>query len=295
MTSQGPAAFPEASINFRGQVVLVTGAGRGLGRAYSRLIASRGAIVVVHDAGVAPDGTGPDRAVADAVADEIVRAGGTAIAAYEDLAERAKCESLIERILRMQGRLDALILNAGLVPFASIAETTQELYDRTLGVNLGGAYWVARAAMPPMKERRYGRIVLTVSGHGLYVTGAKDLTVYSVSKGALFGLMNALAAEGEPDVLVNAIAPVAATRVYRQAVEAGRLTAEHIAPAAAFLASSACTATGVVLRAAEGSLSLGLYGSTIGVDLGPAVATVEQVASAWSQIASPPFEPAAST
>src|SRR5205807_9539854 len=117
-------------IRFDGQVALVTGAGRGLGAAYARLLAARGAAVVVHDAGVGQDGSGHDPSVADGVVAEIAAAGGIAAAAYENLEDTAACARLVDVAVARFGRLDALIHNAGLVVFASLDETTPDVWNR---------------------------------------------------------------------------------------------------------------------------------------------------------------------
>jgi NAD(P)-dependent dehydrogenase (short-subunit alcohol dehydrogenase family) len=144
-----------------------------------------------------------------------------------------------------------------------------------------------------MKRRRYGRFVVTISGHGMYRTGAIDLAAYSVCKAAAFGLMNVLADEGAPYVLANAISPVAATRMYRAAVEPGEKTPEQVAPAAVYLASSRCTSSGRVVRAADGRFSLGTYAVNEGIDLGRAPATPDLVAAHWDESGGGALHPAA--
>jgi NAD(P)-dependent dehydrogenase (short-subunit alcohol dehydrogenase family) len=137
-----------------------------------------------------------------------------------------------------------------------------------------------------MRRQKYGRIVLTVSGVALSVESAMtDVTAYAVGKAAQFGLMNALAKEGEgAGIVVNAISPVAATRMYRGAAAEGELTPEQVAPAVAFLASSACHVTGVVLRAADGRFAVGRYALNDGVDLGREPVSPDVVAERWEEI-----------
>ncbi|HXG76515.1 MAG TPA: SDR family NAD(P)-dependent oxidoreductase [Gaiellaceae bacterium] len=276
------------SIRFDGQVVLVTGAGRGLGRAYARLLARRGAHVVVHDAGVRPDGSGFDPDVADAVVRELEAEGGRASAAYEDLGSRDACRALVERTLAERGRLDAAVLNAGFLLEGPLEALAPEAWERLRRVQLEAPLWLAQAALPAMKERRYGRFVLTVSGHGLYRTGEAGLAAYAVCKAATLGLVHVLADAGAPyGVLANAVSPVAATRMYRREAPPGELLPEHVAPGVVFLASSACTVSGAVLRAVGGRFSLGRYGVTEGLDLGPAPAEPEDVARAWPLLEGP--------
>jgi NAD(P)-dependent dehydrogenase (short-subunit alcohol dehydrogenase family) len=265
--------------------VLVTGAGRGLGRAYALLLAARGAHVVVHDAGVQRDGTGENRTVADRVVAEIRGGGGEATPAYENLASRDACIALIERTGRDQGRLDALVHNAGIAHYVGLEETDPATWELLLGVMVEAPLWLSRRALPLMKRQQYGRFVVTVSGHGMYRTGATDLAAYSVCKAAAYGLMNVLADEGASyGVLANAISPVAATRMYRAPVEPGEKTPEQVAPAVVYLASSRCTSSGLVVRAGDGRFSVGTYAVTEGVDLGRAAVTPEVIEERWGDI-----------
>ncbi len=175
-------------IDFAGHVTLVTGAGRGLGRAYARLLAERGATVIVHDAGVGVDGSGEDPSVADAVVAEIRDRGGTAEAAYEDLGERAGCRALVERVLTGFGKLDALVHSAGLVIRAPIEQIDEARWRRSQSVNVDAAFWLLQAVVPGMRERRYGRIVLTTSGYGLGpADDVVDLVAYCSTKAAQYG------------------------------------------------------------------------------------------------------------
>ena len=241
--------------------------------------------MVVHDAGVEQDGSGGDPSVADAVVAEIVGRGGSASAAYENLDSREACRSVVAATVGAHGRLDVLVSNAGLARFAGIEETEPETWELLRNVHIEAPLWLAQAAFPHMRRARYGRMVFTVSGHGLERTGAADLTAYFVCKAATYGLMNALAGEGEPHgILANAVSPVAATRMYRRSAAPGELLAEHVAPGVAFLASGRCTTSGTVLRAADGRFSLGRWATTAGVDLGREPATPEDVAGRWLEI-----------
>lgn len=273
-------------VRFDGQAVLVTGGGRGLGRAYALLLSERGASVLVHDAGVAPDGAGSDQAVADAVVAEIRATGGVAEAAYDNLETREGCERAVAAVVQTFGRLDALVHSAGLSLHRTLEETDEETWSRVLRVNSEAAFRLARAAFPVMRTQRYGRIVLTLSGHGLYPDpSSAQLVAYATTKAAQFGLLNALAAAGGPDgVRVNAISPVAATRMFTREVARDEFTPEQVAPGAVFLASNQCDFSGVVLRAANGRFSLGGYAVTEGVDLGREPTTPDEIAARWSAI-----------
>jgi NAD(P)-dependent dehydrogenase (short-subunit alcohol dehydrogenase family) len=272
-------------IRFDGQVIIVTGAGRGLGAAYARLLASRGGTVVVHDAGVAQDGSGFDPSVADAVVAEIAAAGGTAAASYENLEDAAACRRVVEFAVGRFGRLDALVHNAGLVVFSSLEETAPAVWDRMIAIGVDAPFHLARAAVPHMRRQGYGRIVLTTSGRAMRVEDCvPGLVAYSAAKMAQVGLMVGLAAElRDTDIRVNAISPVAATRVLRRS--APELAPELVAPGVVFLASAACRISGAVLRAAGGRFSAAWWDHGDGLDLGPTPASPEDIAVRWQQIA----------
>ena len=257
-------------IRFDHQVVLITGAGRGLGAAYAHLFAQRGALVVVHDAGVDRAGEGHDGDVAQAVADTITAQGGQAIVATQNLARQEGCEALIEQTLSTCGRLDALVHSAGLVFYKGIADTTKQEWERLRQVNIDAPFWLCRAVWTTMRQQGYGRIVLTVSNYGLQPYEGSDVTAYGMGKAAQFGLMNMLAGEGMThDIYVNAVCPVAATRIFRRPVAANELTPESVAPGVLFLASSACPFTGKVMYAKDGRFALGHYQVAQEIDLAP--------------------------
>jgi NAD(P)-dependent dehydrogenase (short-subunit alcohol dehydrogenase family) len=278
----------QKAIRFDRQVVLVTGAGRGLGAAYARLLAALGAAVVVHDAGVAQDGSGSDRSVADGVAGEIAAAGGKAAACYENLEDDSACARAVAFAIDRFGRLDALVSNAGLVVFASLDETDPALWRRMMAVGVDAPFRLARAAIPHMRRQGYGRIVLTTSGRAMRVEDCvPGLVAYSVAKMAQVGLMVGLASELQgADIHVNAVSPVAATRVLRRS--APDLKPELVAPGVAFLASSSCRSSGAVLRAAGGRFSVAWWTGGNEFDLGPEPASPDEFAARWRQIAGEP-------
>jgi NAD(P)-dependent dehydrogenase (short-subunit alcohol dehydrogenase family) len=278
---------PQQLIRFDHQVVVVTGAGRGLGAAYARLIAARGGSLIIHDAGVAQDGTGADPAVADAIVAEINAAGGIATACYENLEDSGAGERVIEFAISRYGSADALVNNAGLVVFASPAETARPVWDRMVAIGISAPFHLARAAIPHMREQGYGRIVFTTSGRAMRVDDCvPGLTAYSTAKMAQVGSMVGLAAElrGE-NIHVNAVSPVSATRVLRR--DAPELAPDLVAPGVAFLASSACTDSGAVLHAAGGRFGGAWWDRGDTVDLGLAPASPEDVAAHWSRMKPP--------
>lgn len=272
-------------IRFDDRVAVVTGSGRGLGAAYAALLAGRGAAVVVHDAGVRPDGTGADPSVADAVVRSIRADGGTAVACYENLGSRDACHAVIETAVRSFGRVDVLVHNAGIVTFTPLEEVDGGTLDLALSVNAVAPLWLAQAAFPHMRARRYGRIVLTTSGRAMSPDHAlPGLTTYALGKMAQVGLMHGLAAEGvDWGIRANAVSPVAATRMLRREVDPATFRPEQVAPAVAFLASDRCDTSGVVLRASNGSFAVAGYSGGAETDLGPRV-TPEDVAAWWRNV-----------
>ena len=250
-----------AGLGMAGHVVLVTGAARGLGRAYAEVLARHGATVALHDAGVDAEGGTPDPQAAEEAAASLVADGFSASPFTTLLDGGDACRALIADVTRRYGRLDALIHNAGLVLWADPAEVDASTYVRSNAVNNEAAFWLTSAALPVMRSRGYGRIVLTTSGWALEASeGSDELALYAHGKGAQLGLAMALAkGAGHPGILTNLISPVAKTRILRRIVPDGRLRPEAVAGAVAWLASPLCTLTGSIIRAADGDLSLARF------------------------------------
>src|SRR6202453_3673090 len=201
-----------ADLRFDGRVAVVTGGGRGLGRSYAMLLASRGAKVVVNDPGGGLTGDGTDAGPADDVVREIAAAGGQAVASTDSVATAAGGKAIVDAALDMDGRIDILIHNAGNVRRASLKEMSYEDFDAVLDVHLRGAFNIVRQAFPVMCEAGYGRIVLTSSIGGLY--GNHNVANYAAAKAGVVGLSHVAALEGDAHgVACNVIVPAAATRM----------------------------------------------------------------------------------
>lgn len=273
-------------IRFDDQVAIVTGSGRGLGKAYVTLLAGRGASVVVHDAGVALDGAGSDPGIADAVVQEITAAGGKAVPCYENIETLDGCQRLIDTALSHFGRLNILIHNAGWISFTPLEEMTPELLQRILNIQVIAPFLLSQTAFPIMQRQHYGRIIFTTSGRAMFMEDAlPDLSGYAIGKMAQLGLMNSLAVAGEAyGIHVNAISPVAATRMFSRSVAPGTLRPEQVAPGVAFLASSQCDFSCVILQAGNGHFAIASWQRSAGVDFGEADITAEDIAERWNKI-----------
>ena len=219
------------------RVVVVTGAGGGLGRQYALTLAGEGACVVVNDLGGARDGTGSGSAMADQVVAEIKDAGGRAVASYDSVADPQGAENIIKTALDEFGKVDGVVSNAGILRDGTFHKMAFENWDAVLKVHLYGGYNVIRAAWPHLREQGYGRIVVATSTSGLF--GNFGQANYSAAKLGLVGLINTLAQEGAKyNVKANAVAPIAATRMTEDILPAEvlqKLTPEFVAPVVAYL------------------------------------------------------------
>ncbi len=272
-----------ADIRFDDRVAIVTGAGRGLGRAYALELARRGAAVVVNDLGGTVDGLEEDAAPADGVVAEIVAAGGRAVASYASVASPEGSASIVERALEAFGRVDVVVANAGILRGKSVARTTPEDFGAHLDVHTKGSFYVAQAAWPTMREQHYGRFVFISSMAGLF--GLAGAAAYGTAKAAVVGLSNVLAIEGaRRDIRSNVVAPVAAST--RMAMMAGasastevprRLSEDAVAPMVVYLASEECAYTGSVFSAGGGRYARVAAASSPGWSAGDELASVEAI------------------
>lgn len=272
------------TLNFEDRVAIVTGAGSGLGRAHALLLASRGARVVVNDvARVQTDGT--DRA--SLVCGEIASRGGVAIGDTSDISTPEGADALVRNCVSAFGHLDILINNAGFVRDRTLAKMDASDFEAVIRVHLMGSAWCSKAALAPMRASGYGRIVMTTSAAGLY--GNFGQTNYAAAKMGVVGLMRSLRLEcAKQNILVNALAPAAltpmteATPFAEAFVEA---TPEHVAAAAAFLASDACEMSGVILVAVGRHYGVARVVENDGWTAAAGTrVTPEAIASHWAQI-----------
>lgn len=255
-----------SELRFDDRVAVVTGAGRGLGRSYALLLASRGAKVVVNDTGASLTGDGTDTSPADEVVREIEAAGGEAVACTESVATAAGGQAIVQTALDHYGRIDILIHNAGTVRRAALTEMSYEDFDAVLDVHLRGAFHVVRPAFPLMRAAHYGRIVLTSSIGGLY--GNHDVANYAVAKAGVIGLSNVAALEGAADdVKCNVIVPSAVTRMAEGLDTSAYppMCPDQVAPVVGWLAHQSCAITGEMLIAVAGRVARAAVAESAGV------------------------------
>ncbi|WP_433526007.1 SDR family NAD(P)-dependent oxidoreductase [Nocardia pseudovaccinii] len=255
-----------SELRFDDRVAVITGAGRGLGRAYAELLAAHGAKVVVNDVGgtVRGDDTAGDVA-AEAVR-AITDAGGTAVASTDSVATPAGGQAIIDTALDAYGRIDILIHNAGNVRYGSLTELSYEDFDAVVDVHLRGAFHMVRAAFPRMSRAGYGRVVLTSSIGGIY--GNLAVANYAVAKAGVIGLSNVVALEGaEVGVKSNVIVPAALTRLAEGLDTSAYpdMRPELVAPTVGWLAHESCSVSGELLVSIAGRVARAYIAETPGV------------------------------
>ncbi|MCK0174211.1 SDR family NAD(P)-dependent oxidoreductase [Mycolicibacterium sp. F2034L] len=273
-----------SELRFDGQVAVVTGAGRGLGREYALLLASRGARVVVNDRGGSVTGHGASEDAAAQTVRDIVARGGEAVADVHSVVTPEGGRAVIDTALEAFGTVDVLVNNAGTVDDAAFEDMSQDRLDPLLDVHLRGAFFVTRPAWKVMRDNGFGRVVNTCSAAG--ILGAPRMSNYGSAKAGLIGLTRVLAAEaGDADIKVNAVAPIAATRMLDYSMRSvldladaeaaaaadevmrpffARLDPALVAPVVGYLAHAICAVSGDIYTVGAGQVARFFIGRTKG-------------------------------
>ncbi|MFM7001125.1 MAG: SDR family NAD(P)-dependent oxidoreductase [Limnohabitans sp.] len=273
------------SIEFKGRVAIVTGAGGGLGKQHALALAARGAKVVVNDLGGDVHGVGGSVSAAQAVVDEIRAAGGEAIVNGASVTDFEAVQAMVQQAMDTWGRVDILVNNAGILRDKSFAKMDLADFRLVVDVHLMGAVHCSKAVWPIMQAQNYGRIVMTTSSSGLY--GNFGQANYGAAKMALAGLMQTLSIEGEKHgIRVNCLAPTAATRMTEGLMPEAVLKAlepQAVVPAMLFMASEDAP-NRTIICAGAGSFEVAHITLTQGVHLGLTSDTPERLAAAMAQV-----------
>jgi NAD(P)-dependent dehydrogenase (short-subunit alcohol dehydrogenase family) len=273
------------TIRFDGRVAIVTGAGNGLGRVHALELARRGAKVVINDFGGSRDGTGGSSDAAQAVVEEIRKAGGSAIANGANVTDFEQVKSMVEQARAEYGRVDVLINNAGILRDKTFSKMEMADFEAVVDVHLMGSVHCTKAVWELMREQNYGRILMTTSASGLF--GNFGQSNYGAAKMGLVGLMHMLTVEGKKNnIRVNTIAPMAATRMTTDVLPEAMLAAirpEQVTPAALFLVSEDAPSK-VTMSAGGGAFSMARIVDTAPRYLGANECSPEGVAAHFAQI-----------
>lgn len=272
------------AIRFEDKVVVVTGAGGGLGRAHALLFARHGAKVVVNDLGGSAQGEGANASAADRVVEEIRQAGGTAVANHDSVTDGGK---IVQQALDSFGRIDVVVNNAGILRDKTFHKMEDADWDLVYRVHVEGAYKVTRAAWPHMREQGYGRVIFTASTSGIY--GNFGQSNYGMAKLGLYGLTRTLGLEGRKNnILVNAIAPTGGTRMTEGLIPPHvfeQLKPELVSPLVVFLASEQCQETSGLFEVGGGWMGKVRWERSLGAGFDPKAGfDAEDVAANWQQI-----------
>ena len=272
------------SIRLDEKVVIVTGAGGGLGRAHALLFARHGAHVVVNDLGGSTHGEGASASAADRVVAEIREAGGTAVASHDSVTDG---ERIVQQALDTFGRLDVLVNNAGILRDKTFHKMEDSDWDQVYRVHVEGAYKLTRAAWPHLREQNAGRVIFTSSTSGIY--GNFGQANYGMAKLGLYGLTRTLALEGRKHgILVNAIAPTGGTRMTEGLIPPQvfeQLKPELISPLVVYLGSDRCQDTGGLYEVGGGWVGKVRWERSLGVGFDPRQGmSVEDIAASWDAI-----------
>lgn len=272
------------SVRFEDKVVIVTGAGGGLGRAHALLFARHGARVIVNDLGGSAHGEGANASAADRVVAEIREAGGEAVANHDSVTDGDK---IVQNALDAFGRVDVVVNNAGILRDKSFAKMEDADWDLVYRVHVEGAYKVTRAAWPHLRDQNYGRIIFTSSTSGIY--GNFGQANYGMAKLGLYGLTRTLAVEGRKNnILVNAIAPTGGTRMTEGLIPASvfdLLKPELVSPLVVYLGSEQCQDSADLYEVGGGWIGKVRWERSLGAGFNPhAGFSPEDVAAQWQTI-----------
>lgn len=271
---------------FDGRVVIVTGAGNGLGKTHALEFARRGARVLVNDLGGTGSGEGQSATVAEQVAAEIRGNGGEAVANTDSVADGAR---IVEAAMDEWGQVDVVVNNAGILRDSAFHKMNEDDWDLIFEVHLRGSFAVTRAAWPHMRAQGYGRVLMTSSGAGVY--GNFGQANYSAAKLGLHGLAQTLAIEGRAKgIHVNTIAPIAASRLTETVMPPAMLKGlkpELVTPLAILLCSEACTETGQLFEVGGGWVTRLRWEEARGALFDPEAGfSAEALAARWSEVQS---------
>ncbi|MCP3752733.1 SDR family oxidoreductase [Pseudomonas sp. SBB6] len=274
------------TIRLDDKVVIVTGAGGGLGRAHALLFARHGARVVVNDLGGSTHGEGASVSAADRVVAQIREAGGTALANHDSVTDGQR---IVEQALDSFGRVDVVINNAGILRDKTFHKMEDSDWEQVYQVHLEGAYKVTRAAWPHLREQNWGRVIFTASTSGIY--GNFGQANYGAAKLGLYGLTRTLAIEGRKHgILVNAIAPTGGTRMTEGLIPPQvfeQLKPELVSPLVVYLGSDDCQDSGGLYEVGGGWVGKVRWERSLGVGFDPRKGfSAEEIAANWQQIGS---------
>ncbi|MCF7535174.1 SDR family oxidoreductase [Pseudomonas petrae] len=272
------------SVRFEDKVVIVTGAGGGLGRAHALLFAQHGARVIVNDLGGSAHGEGANASAADRVVAEIREAGGEAVANHDSVTDGDK---IVQNALDAFGRVDVVVNNAGILRDKSFAKMEDADWELVYRVHVEGAYKVSRAAWPHLRDQNYGRIIFTSSTSGIY--GNFGQANYGMAKLGLYGLTRTLAVEGrKSNILVNAIAPTGGTRMTEGLIPASvfdLLKPELVSPLVVYLGSEQCQDSAGLYEVGGGWIGKVRWERSLGAGFNPHTGfSPEDVAAQWQTI-----------
>jgi NAD(P)-dependent dehydrogenase (short-subunit alcohol dehydrogenase family) len=291
-------------LDFTGEVVVVTGAGRGLGRLYALELARRGAAVVVNDVGGSMQGNGTNPAIADQVVAEIQAAGGMAVASHGSVDSPGGGRAIVDAAVDTFGRLDAVVSNAGIFKTRPFEDLLPSDWRRMIEVHLHGAFFLAQPAFGIMRRQGHGRFVFVASSAGLF--GQPNSAHYAAAKAGVVGLANTIAIEGaEHGILANTVLPFGYTRMVTETVGGGEgegggndeelrddsaflraIEPELVVPIVVFLASRSCPVTHHNVSACAGRFARAFVGLGEGWLAPPGTGpTAEDVAARWDTVA----------